>query len=518
MVEPLRICNYDRKEPEELKAEDFPTEPVAIPSLPLKFMRYNIFVPIRREDETIVVAMANVDDSDTRNAIQLALGMKVKPVPARQDDIVDAIERLYGAGKSSMERIVSQIEDEVTVHGLNDDNIEMLKDMASEAPVIRLVNLIISRAIELAASDIHLEPFEKKFVVRYRIDGVLHDMEAPPKRLQPAVISRIKIMSKLDIAERRLPQDGRIKLRVADNEVDFRVSTIPTLHGESVVMRILDRGSVVLDLRRLGFPGDTYTVFEEMINKPYGMILVTGPTGSGKTTTLYAALEKINTPERKIITVEDPVEYQMTGVNQIQVKPSIGLTFSSGLRSIVRQDPDIILIGEIRDAETAEIAIQSALTGHLVFSTIHTNDAAGAVSRLLEMKVEDYLLSSALLGVMAQRLIRVLCPVCKKPARVEPQLLKELGLINAEDIAQATIFEAVGCDMCAYTGYRGRSGIYELMLVDDEIRDLILARSPSNTIKKASVAKGMRTLRMDGWDKVKRGMSTVAEVLRVTME
>jgi general secretion pathway protein E len=332
--------------------------------------------------------------------------------------------------------------------------------------------------------------------------------------MSAAVISRIKLMAKLNIAERRLPQDGRIKIRLVGREIDLRVSSLPTLYGESVVMRILDRSSIRIDLSTLGMPTDVLTTFTHMIEQPHGLLLVTGPTGSGKTTSLYGALDKINSPELKIITIEDPVEYQLRGVNQIHVRSQIGLTFASGLRSIVRQDPDVIMVGEIRDAETAEIAIQAALTGHLVFSTLHTNDAAGAVSRLLDMGVEDYLLASSLLGVMAQRLVRNLCNRCKRPVAAGPEMLRDLGVGGKTP----TIFEQVGCRECAGTGYRGRSGIYELLEVDDQIRKLIIARTPADQIKLAAVNRGMRTLRDDGWRKVAEGVTTTAEVLRVTQD
>ena len=344
----------------------------------------------------------------------------------------------------------------------------------------------------------------------------MQDVESPPQRLQWAIISRVKIMAKLDIAERRLPQDGRLRLRVSGNEIDFRISTIPTQFGESLVMRILDQSKLLLDLERLGFSADAMETFKEMLNIPYGLILVSGPTGSGKTTTLYSALQRINLPEKKIITIEDPVEYQLNGINQIQIKPQIGLTFANGLRSIVRQDPDVILVGEIRDAETAEIAIQSALTGHLVFSTLHTNDAAGSITRLLEMGVEDYLLASSLVGVMAQRLIRILCPYCKEKTAIEREFYHEMKL-NEERAKKIEAYRAVGCEECRGTGFRGRTGIYELMPVSDNIRELILNRQSSSQIKKAAMEKGMSTLREDGWSKVKQGITTIPEVLKVTM-
>jgi general secretion pathway protein E len=340
-------------------------------------------------------------------------------------------------------------------------------------------------------------------------------MEAPPRRLQAAVISRLKIMAKLNIAERRLPQDGRIKLRVLGKEIDFRVSTLPTMFGESVVLRILDRESVVLDLEKLGFPDYDLIKFRDLINRPYGIILVTGPTGSGKTTTLYAALGEINSPEKKIITVEDPIEYQLGGVNQVQVKAGIGLSFANILRSILRQDPDVIMIGEIRDAETAEIAIHSALTGHLVFSTLHTNDAAGAVTRLLEMGMENYLISSSLLGIMAQRLVRVICPDCKEAYTPEMGVMEEMGVSQSE-VKENPIFKGAGCEKCSHTGFLGRKGIYELLLMNDDIRELILEKAPSNVIKEKGRSQGMQTLREAGWHKVKEGISTISEVLRVT--
>jgi general secretion pathway protein E len=388
--------------------------------------------------------------------------------------------------------------------------------MASEAPIIKLVNLFITRAIESRASDIHIEPFEDEMKVRYRIDGVLHDIESTPKRLQGAIVSRIKIMSKLNIAERRLPQDGRIRLKVDEREIDLRVSTIPVLYGESVVMRILHKEGIVIDLDLLGFLPGTLSNFNNLIKKPNGIILVTGPTGSGKTTTLYGALDKINSPDKKIITVEDPVEYQLKGVNQIQVKPQIGLNFANTLRHIVRQDPDIIMIGEIRDIETAEIAIQSALTGHLVFSTLHTNDAPSAITRLLDMGVENFLLSSTIRGILAQRLVRIICPSCKEVdssllADKEGQKLISIG-------SDIPLYLGKGCEKCAFTGYYGRMGIFELLLVDDDLRKLILKNADSNQIRKSARQHGMITLLEDGAEKIKKGITTLSEIFRVTQE
>ena len=499
---------------EPVHRRDFPTAPVPLDGLNLKFLKHAKVLPLAQTNGTLTVAMSDPADYYTIQGLQLATGLQVEPRLARERDVLEALETIYGGGAAAGGTAEEPADAEIEYFGDDEEDVDHLRDLASEAPVIRFVNLLISRAVEQRASDIHIEPFENELKVRYRIDGVLHDVEAPQRRLQAAIVSRVKIMSKLNIAERRLPQDGRIKLRLMGREIDLRVSTLPTLYGESVVLRILDRSSIVVNLGSLGFPEDTLAQFDRLITKPYGMILVTGPTGSGKTTTLYGALDKINSPDKKIITIEDPVEYQLFGVNQIHVKPQIGLTFANGLRSIVRQDPDVIMVGEIRDAETAEIAIQAALTGHLVFSTLHTNDAAGAVSRLLEMGVEDYLLASSLLGVLAQRLVRKVCAKCRRPAEVTAAVMREIG----GNGAAGEVYEGEGCDDCARTGYRGRSGIFELLLVNDVIRPLILKRSSADIIKDASVQQGMRTLREDGWQKVRTGVTTVAEVVRVTQE
>jgi len=499
---------------ETIHRRDFPTAPVPLGNLNLKFLKHAKVLPLAQTNGGLTVAMSDPADYYTIQGLQLATGLQVEPRLARERDVLEALETIYGGGNAEGGAAAEPADAELEYFGDDEEDVDHLRDLASEAPVIRFVNLLISRAVEQRASDIHIEPFENELKVRYRIDGVLHDVEAPQRRLQAAIVSRVKIMSKLNIAERRLPQDGRIKLRLMGREIDLRVSTLPTLYGESVVLRILDRSSIVVNLGSLGFPEDTLAQFDRLITKPYGMILVTGPTGSGKTTTLYGALDKINSPDKKIITIEDPVEYQLFGVNQIHVKPQIGLTFANGLRSIVRQDPDVIMVGEIRDAETAEIAIQAALTGHLVFSTLHTNDAAGAVSRLLEMGVEDYLLASSLLGVLAQRLVRKVCAKCRRPAEVTAAVMREIG----GNGAAAEVYEGEGCDDCARTGYRGRSGIFEILLVNDVIRPLILKRSSADIIKDASVQQGMRTLREDGWQKVRTGVTTVAEVVRVTQE
>jgi general secretion pathway protein E len=492
--------------------KDFPEAPVPLGKLSLKYLRRVKAMPLLQTSGSLAVAMADPADLNAIQGLELATGLTVEPQLARERDVLEGLEAAYGAGASAE---TADAFAEGVVIGEDEEDVAHLRDLASEAPVIRLVNNLISRAVEQRASDIHIEPFESELKVRYRIDGVLHDIDTPQRRLQAAICSRIKIMAKLNIAERRLPQDGRIKLRLLGKEIDLRVSTLPTLYGESVVLRILDRSSIVVTLEHLGFPEDTLGAFETLIHRPYGMILVTGPTGSGKTTTLYGALDKINSPDKKIITIEDPVEYQLFGVNQIHVKPAIGLTFANGLRSIVRQDPDVIMVGEIRDAETAEIAIQAALTGHLVFSTLHTNDAAGAVSRLLEMGVEDYLLASSLLGVLAQRLVRRICKHCKRVTQADNSALKELVGGNG---GSAQVYEGAGCEECAQTGYRGRQGIYELLLVSDVTRQLVLKRSSADVIREAAVKQGMRTLRDDGWRTVRAGTTTVAEVVRVTQE
>jgi general secretion pathway protein E len=501
---------------EVVHRRDFPSAAVPLGNLNLKYLKHAKALPLAQSNGTLTVAMADPGDYYTIQGLQMATGLAIDPRLARERDILEALDATYGNGVASEGGTSAEpAEAELEYFSDDEEDVNHLRDLASEAPVIRFVNLLISRAVEQRASDIHIEPFENELKVRYRIDGVLHDCESPQRRLQAAIVSRIKIMAKLNIAERRLPQDGRIKLRLMGREIDLRVSTLPTLYGESVVLRILDRSSIVVNLETLGFPADTLDQFGKLITKPYGMILVTGPTGSGKTTTLYGALDKINSPDKKIITIEDPVEYQLMGVNQIHVKPAIGLTFANGLRSIVRQDPDVIMVGEIRDAETAEIAIQAALTGHLVFSTLHTNDAAGAVSRLLEMGVEDYLLGSSLLGVLAQRLVRRVCKKCRHTVEMAPEVLREIGGGNGMAF---DVYEGKGCEECAQTGYRGRAGIYELLLVSDAVRQLILSRSSADAIRDAAIKQGMRTLRDDGWRTVREGVTTVAEVVRVTQE
>ena len=478
------------------------------------FFKLARMVPVQIDGRELLVATTDPLDLSRLHALELAVGLRVKPVLAREKEIAARIEALYSSNYAANNQEAAQ-----PIEGIGDEeDVAHLRDMASEVPVIRLVNQMLVRALESRASDVHIEPFENQLKVRYRIDGILHEIDSPPRQLKAAIISRLKILAQLNIAERRLPQDGRIKTRLGGKDVDLRIATVPTLYGESVVIRLLERGQIFTQLDTMGFPAAPLARFNEMILKPHGMILVTGPTGSGKTTTLYGALQKINDPGKKIITIEDPVEYQLGGVNQIHVKPQIGLTFANGLRSIVRQDPDVIMVGEIRDAETAEIAVQAALTGHLVFSTLHTNDAAGAISRLLEMGVQDYLLSSSLLGVLAQRLVRRLCPTCRKevPFAGVEGIPAELEFQNGNTFM--TVWEAVGCAACSGTGYLGRVGIFELLPVTSEICKVIVQRADAGAIRNLAIQQGMRLLRDDGWDKVRQGVTTLAEVLRVTRE
>ena len=497
----------------------YPAVPVLENILTHRFMKQCKFVPVALENNVLTLAMTDPLDDATLDLVRQTTGFSVKALLGAESEIMDVLEKFYGSAASTFGRIIEGIDDG-NIESLDEiEDIEQLKDLASEAPVIRLVNLIISRAIEGRSSDIHIEPFEKDLKVRYRVDGILYDVESPPKKLKAAIISRVKIMSKLNIAERRLPQDGRIKLKVLGKDIDLRVSTLPTMYGESVVMRILDKSnSDLYDIRRLGFPEDSLRDLESLIRRPHGIFLVTGPTGSGKTTTLYSALDTINLSDKKIITIEDPVEYQMDGINQIQVNPQIGLTFASGLRHIVRQDPDVIMVGEIRDLETAEIAIRSALTGHLVFSTLHTNDAPSAITRLVDMGAEDYLIASSLLGVLAQRLVRVICPHCRDEVFPVPEMLDEIGFRRGNGRQPDRFYEGKGCDRCSNTGFAGRVGIYELMLINDELRKLTVGKADSGQIRKKALEAGMRSLRDDGWLKVRQGQTTLSEVLRVTQE
>ena len=461
-------------------------------------MRSKKFVPFRENNGCIHIAVADPKDLYVLEYVEKKTGKQAELFISTEERIESAINRLFG----KKEEIA--LDEQV----LESDNIETLIDLASEAPIIRMVNMIISRAVESGASDIHIEPFEKEVKVRYRIDGVLREVDTLPRSLLPAVTSRIKIMAKLDIANRRTPQDGRIKTKVGGREVDIRVATLPTIYGEQVVMRLLDKEKEDWNIDKIGLSPEDKQKFLDLISSSHGMILVTGPTGSGKTTTLYSALKVLNKPQVKIITIEDPVEYVLHGTVQIQVNPQAGLTFASGLRSIVRQDPDIIMVGEIRDKETADIAIHAALTGHLVLSTLHTNDAASAATRLIDMGVESFLVASAVIGIVAQRLVRVICPFCKEETEA-PDVFKER--FNLGDI----IYRGRGCDKCRNTGYAGRTAIYELLIVDEEIRRAITSEADSETIKAIAVKKGMKTLLENGLEKVRQGITTLEEVMRV---
>jgi type II secretion system protein E len=487
-----------------------PPSPEALALVPSEFALRHKLVPLSVHDHHLVVAMADPLDIASVDDLRLLTGRTIETVLAGDTDIQSAVKQVY------MSRMLADVEEQQAA-AAEDDSVDVadLQKMAREELVVRMVNLIIDQAIQDRASDIHIEPFEKELRVRYRVDGVLHEVNAPPKRFHPAIISRIKILSDMNIAERRLPQDGRMKIRSSGRQIDLRVSTVPTLYGETCVMRILDKQTAMLGLPQLGMDERMFHGFRRLIQEPHGIILVTGPTGSGKTTTLYAALNEIYSTEKKIITVEDPVEYQLAGVNQIQVHPQIGLTFGNGLRSIVRQDPDIIMVGEIRDMETVEIAIQAALTGHLVLSTLHTNDAPGAVSRLLDMGAEPYLVASSLIGVVAQRLVRVNCPRCKRPVTEKQIELDEIG-ITSEDLKTHTLMAGEGCPECRGVGFRGRSGIYEMLTVDDTVRTMITKREAASVIRKHALREqGMTTLLADGRRRVLNGNTTVKEVLRV---
>jgi general secretion pathway protein E len=468
-----------------------------------RFLRQFHCLPLSREDHTITLAMADPLDVETIAAVRHCTGLKISTVLAPEQEIVDAIDKYYGESAARSEADFDFQAGEMS------EDLEHLRDMASEAPVIRLVNAIIASAVEKRASDIHLEPFEKDFRIRYRVDGVLYNQDPPPRELKAAMISRVKLMAKLNIAERRLPQDGRIKIKTLGREVDLRVSTLPTLYGESVVMRLLDRSAGdFYDLGRLGFDNYMLGRMEYYTSLPHGIFLVTGPTGSGKSTTLYSALKRINQSDKKIITIEDPVEYQMDGINQLHVNTQIGLTFAQGLRHIVRQDPDVIMVGEIRDRETADIAIRSSLTGHFVFSTLHTNDAPSAITRLTDMGMENYLITSSVVAVLAQRLVRVICEHCKA----------ESGTRIAPDGNTVVCYAGRGCERCFGSGYKGRMGIFELMELGDEIRQLIMKNADAASITNVARRNGMRNLREDGWLKVMSGVTTADEVMRVTQE
>ena len=492
-----------------VRLERYPAEALFAERLTARFLRHAKAIPVEAAAEAVVVAMADPLDGFTPAAIAAAIGRPVRIEVAVPIELEAAFARLYPEGTAAAESVVQ--DDAVEA---SEDDADRLKDLASEAPVIRLVNQMIARAVETEASDIHIEPFEDRLRVRYRNDGALREAESPPAHMTPAIVSRLKIMARLDIAERRLPQDGRIKLAVRGHEVDFRVSTIPSLHGETVVLRVLDRSAVVFDYARLGLPPGVVQRLEEAFALPNGIVLVTGPTGSGKTTTLYTGLTHLNAVTRKVVTVEDPIEYQLAGINQIQVKPQIGLSFATLLRSILRQDPDVIMVGEIRDLETAQIAVQAALTGHLVLSTLHTNSAAETITRLRDMGLEDYLLTAVLRGVLAQRLVRCLCPECRTPAPAPEAMVRRFGLDRRSGSAAPTLWHPVGCPACRGTGFRGRQAIVEFLQPTPVIERLIFSRADGAEIEREAVAGGMVTMFDAGMAAALAGQTTVEEVVR----
>jgi type IV pilus assembly protein PilB len=476
-------------------------------------------IPVARLGNKLFVAMAdplNVLALDDLRRVRP--NMQIVPLISTEKAVTDFLNNANTANTGGIDEILKGVDVsdvELAQDKQDEINLDQLVESSEEGPVIKLVNLILVQAIKDRASDIHLEPFEKMIRLRYRVDGVLYDSTAPPKSLQSALCSRIKIMSHLDIAERRLPQDGRFRIKLAGREVDLRVSILPTVHGEKIVMRVLDKSNLVSNLDNIGMAPDALEKFKYAIDAPHGMMLMTGPTGSGKTSTLYAVLAQLNTSDINIVTVEDPVEYQMVGVNQVQVKPEIGLTFAGGLRSILRQDPDVVMVGEIRDSETADIAVKAALTGHLVLSTLHTNDAPGAVARLIDMGIEPFLVSSSLLLVCAQRLIRKICPHCKEPIEVPPDVIKRAGL-TAEELANHQFHRGRGCGRCKETGFLGRTAIHEVLAVTDELREAILHNSSAKALRDLALREGMRTLRIAGLDKAKQGITSLDEILRVT--
>lgn len=493
--------------------DHYPEDPPFADRVSPEFLKSAKAIPLSDLGDRLVLAVADPLDGFVVDALRLKLGRDIERQVGVPADIEAALSRAYSNGAGAIDGILSDHPDQAADDQVED--LERLKDSASEAPVIRLVNHLIDRAVEVRASDIHIEPFETRLRVRYRIDGILREEEPPPNRLRQSIVSRVKIMAQLNIAETRLPQDGRIKIAVRGKEVDLRVSTVPTMYGESVVLRVLDRQAVALDFTKLGLADDTHAQFRKILERPHGILLVTGPTGSGKTTTLYTSLLHLNTGERKILSVEDPVEYQLEGINQVQVLPGIGLNFAHALRAFLRQDPDIIMIGEIRDLETAEIAIQAALTGHLVLSTLHTNDAASTITRLLDMGAEGFLVASTLTGVVAQRLVRRLCHDCREAYRPAPEILSQLGLTGRRD---SVLYRAVGCKACRQTGYRGRTMILEILVMTEALSTLILKRPDAAEIQRVALNEGMRSMYQDGIEKMLDGTTSLEEVVRVTRE
>jgi len=492
-----------------LNMEDFP-ETLPLDKISFGFLDENLILPIELKDNGLKIALGDPTNIEALVSLKASYEYDISVVLAKKSEIVQHLKLLHSSRSAVMQRLIEDsAEDELSGNDLSGE-ISHLRDLAQEKGIIQLVNLLMSNAVKDRASDIHVEPGELSVRVRYRIDGLLYEKETLPARMYSAVTSRIKLLSQMNIAERRLPQDGRINVTVAGKAIDIRVSTIPTIYGESIVMRLLDKETSFITLEEIGFDRTLLDIYEDVIKKPYGMILITGPTGSGKSTTLYASLAEINSLDKKIITVEEPVEYLMQGITQIQVRPKIGLTFANGLRHIVRQDPDVIMVGEIRDMETASIGIHASLTGHLLFSTLHTNDAPGAITRLMDMGVENYLVASTLICVMAQRLVRRICQHCKVKQDVSEDVLRKFNSSVKE------VWAGSGCEYCSGTGYRGRVGIFEVLPVGEDIRELIMARATVKEIKDKAIALGMRTLREDGIEKVKKGMTTIGEVLRVT--
>ncbi|MDP2981032.1 MAG: ATPase, T2SS/T4P/T4SS family [Candidatus Omnitrophota bacterium] len=483
--------------------------------VPARFACHYKIMPIEFKEDVLTVATEDPLNVNVLDDIGLFLGLKIIPVFAGLSDISEAIEKHYGLGAETIEKIIDKTP--LDTEAIQDRSTEDIETLAEDASIIRFVNQLLVQGFKDRATDIHIEPYEDELQVRYRIDGILYVTPIPPnmKYFQPAIISRIKIMANLDIAERRLPHDGRIKVKIGENELDLRISILPTPHGESVDIRLLST-TMLYSLENLGLSQNDIQILEGLIKRPHGIIFVTGPTGSGKTTTLYACLSKINNKERKIITIEDPIEYQIKGITQIQVHPKIGLSFATGLRSMLRHDPDIMMVGEVRDFETAEITIRVALTGHLVFSTLHTNDAVGSITRLLDMGVEPYLVASSVECFVAQRLVRLICPACKIQIKPRKEILNEFDIEN--NMYNTSIYEGKGCESCKFTGYKGRTAIYEFLVVNEEIRDMVLNGTSSDQIKKKALESGMHTLRMDGWEKIKRGLTTIDEVIRVTKE
>ncbi len=486
--------------------------------VPINFAKKNELIPLAKHPNYVEVAIADPVNIPALDDLRLIYQLPIRPVIAGTGQITDAINSVYNRSSGSDRTVMSDLQEE-NLENLTQalEEPQDLLESDDEAPIIRLVNSLLFRAVKQKASDIHVEPFEKELVVRFRIDGVLYDLMHPPKKVQNSVISRIKIMANLNIAEKRLPQDGRIRIKIAGKDIDVRVSTLPTSFGESVVMRLLDKTKVLLDLGAIGVQGEALTQMLDLINRSHGIILVTGPTGSGKTTTLYAMLSQINTTDLKIITVEDPVEYQLPGINQIQVNPKIDLTFAGALRSILRQDPDVVMIGEIRDRETAEIAIQASLTGHLVISTLHTNDSASSATRLIDMGVEPFLVASSVIGIIAQRLVRTICLECREKYQPSDFELAQLG-VTREKVSDRAIYKIRGCPVCLNTGYAGRTGVHEIMMMDDEIRSLVMKNTDAPSVKRKAMEKGMQTLREIAAEKVLQGETAIEEVLRVTQE